>query len=415
MLTSLGHTEEQNHGEHCGEDQNDTVPTPEELNKSLEKETEKTDEDQNEVINQDRERLKIEPEININGENILNNQASEMNVDEEGNPCGDEDHISSDKATASSMNVGQGESSQGKKRKLTATTEKTRKKKTTTKTVKESRTNRAKEVKVGKSDRASKKGFKDQFLTVKFNVSQMQPLAGASQDFLVFVKDNVHSPDARPAALHAGKYVTFGKGEIFDQFLSHQGLKSNPHDFFFCANEVDFIEDRTIPFVNAKRTAPVATAKKAPKQSEPEEILSSESEDKSEKSDSDIEHDLLDVHPARRVSWAAPDRESSESDMSSGGVNVYGRGAEKTISKEKKKKKLEKKKRSKDAAKKTSVDILENQKDGEASELVVGNKKKVAKPKKGAGGGGSGAGKTAKRSVGKSSGSGTRKGTGKGA
>jgi hypothetical protein len=86
----------------------------------------------------------------------------------------------------------------------------------------------------------------------------------------------------------------------------------------------------------------------------------------------------LDVRPARRVSWAAPDRESSESDMSSGGVNVYGRGAEKTISKEKKKKKLEKKKRSKDAAKKTSVDILENQKDGEASELVVGNKKKVA-------------------------------------
>ena len=58
--------------------------------------------------------------------------------------------------------------------------------------------------------------------------------------------------------------------------------------------------------------------------------------------------------------------------MSSGGVNVYGRAAEKTISKEKKKKKLEKKKRSKDAAKKTSVDILENQKDGQASELVVG-------------------------------------------
>ena len=116
--------------------------------------------------------------------------------------------------------------------------------------------------------------------SVKFNVLQVQPLAGANQVFLVFVKDNVHSPDARPAALHAGKYVNFGKGEIFDQFLSHQGLKSNPHDFFFCANEVDFIEDRTIPFVNAKRTAPVATAKKAPQQSEPEEILSSESDDK---------------------------------------------------------------------------------------------------------------------------------------
>ena len=106
------------------------MPTPEELNKSLEKEPEKT-EDQNEVFNQDSERLEIEPEINSNGENILNNQASEMNVDEEGNPCGDEDHVSSDKATANNMNVGQVESSQGKKRKLTSNTEKTRKKKTT--------------------------------------------------------------------------------------------------------------------------------------------------------------------------------------------------------------------------------------------------------------------------------------------
>ena len=398
---SLGHAEEQNHDEHCVEDENDTVPT-EGLNKDLENEPEKTVENPNEVMTQDSLRQENEPEIN--SENILNNQESEINVDQEGNPCGGEDILSSDKSTANNMN-------DGKKRKLKATTEKAKKKKITTKTVKDSRAKRAKEVKPGKSDRASKKGFKDQFLTLKFNVSQMQPLAGTSQDFLVLVKDNVHSPDARPAALHAGKYVTFGKGEIFDQFLSNQGLRSNPHDFFFCANEVDFVEDRAIPFVNAKRNASVATAKQATQQTETEEILSSsESDDSSEKSDSEIEQDLSDIRPAKRVSWGAPTRESSESDISSGGVNVYGRAVEKTVSKEKKKKKSEKKNRSKDAAKKSSVDILEKENVGGSSEVIVGKKKKVSKPKKGGGGGGSGArGKTSKRGLGKSSGSGTRK------
>ena len=43
---------------------------------------------------------------------------------------------------------------------------------------------------------------------------------------------------------------------------------------------------------------------------------------------------------ARKVSWGVPLRENSGSFSSSGGVNIFGRAAEKVVSVEKKKKKF---------------------------------------------------------------------------
>ena len=53
-------------------------------------------------------------------------------------------------------------------------------------------------------------------------------------------------------------------------------------------------------------------------------------------------------------------RESSCSSESSGGVKVYGRGAEKPPNKEKKKRKAALKKRGKESAKRTATDLLDS-------------------------------------------------------
>ena len=94
-----------------------------------------------------------------------------------------------------------------------------------------------------KSDKASKKGFKDNFLTIKFKLSEIQSKAGTVPDFALFAKDDIHSPDATNAASYAGKYLTFIKGDLTNKFFSHSGISFNQDEFFICKNEIDFTEE----------------------------------------------------------------------------------------------------------------------------------------------------------------------------
>ena len=90
-------------------------------------------------------------------------------------------------------------------------------------------------------------------------------------------------------------------------------------------------------------------------------VVDDECSDQLSKSDSnESEPNVFNMgQSARKVSWGAPMREHSGSSSSSGGVNIFGRAAEKEVSAEKKKKKADKKKRSKEASAKTTVDILD--------------------------------------------------------
>ena len=90
----------------------------------------------------------------------------------------------------------------------------------------------------------------------------------------------------------------------------------------------------------------------------------SEGDGNSENSDSvEDEFDIFDAGKnARQVAFGALNTNNSEDSFSSAGVVVYGRGAEKTTSKEKKEKKSKRKKHVKESADKTRRDILE--KDG---------------------------------------------------
>jgi len=112
----------------------------------------------------------------------------------------------------------------------------------TKKNAKESRIDKKAKKEQPKSDRASKKGFKENFLTIKFKLSDIQSRAGTVPDFALFIKDDVHSPDATNAAAYAGKYLTYIKGDITNKFFSHSGISFNQDEFFLCKNQIDFTE-----------------------------------------------------------------------------------------------------------------------------------------------------------------------------
>ena len=106
-----------------------------------------------------------------------------------------------------------------------------------------------------KSDRAAKKQFKDNFLTLKNKIDSVQQKAGSEPNFALIMFDNVHRPDVRGAAAHAGRYLVYTKGDISSRFFSEAGIKFDPDEFFVCENGIDFKEDRKLPIEKAlKRT-----------------------------------------------------------------------------------------------------------------------------------------------------------------
>ena len=74
-----------------------------------------------------------------------------------------------------------------------------------------------------KTDAGAKKGFKDNFLTVKFKLSDIQTRAGKIPDFALFIKDDLHKPSSRNAVGHAGKYIAYMKGYICEKTFFKEG------------------------------------------------------------------------------------------------------------------------------------------------------------------------------------------------
>lgn len=220
-----------------------------------------------------------------------------------------------------------------------------------------------------KTEAAAKKGFKDNVLTVKFKLSSIQSKAGKIPDFALFIKDSVHNPLSRNAAGHAGKYITYIKGDLSNNFFSNDGIKFDHENFYICKTDVDMTEDRLLPLEMAgnpclsrcqdNNVSKKRSDRKNNTVSEPD-ISDEESESES---DSNSDNDRFDIYHAgknaKKVSFGAPVRNNSDDSFSSAGVVVYGRGANKTTSKEKNDKKKKKKKQMKEAANRSKSDLLE--------------------------------------------------------
>ena len=258
------------------------------------------------------------------------------------------------------------------------------KKKKKEKTTKEARLCK-KPLNKGRKAATIKKTFKQNTLTIKFKIHDIQQKAGKDPDFALFIKDNIHDPKALPPCPTASKYITYTKGSLSKKFFSKAGISYHrcPQDFFLCSNEIDFTENKN------------EVVRKAPKEKQVvQEIASDDSSDDSSdtsvgshnsKSDTDS-----DVQGPKKVVFGFPQRDVSEEESdSSGGVNVYGRAAQRTISREKKAKKDARKKHAKDSASKTRVDILEKFKEnaGQASRGKGGKGVRGGKGGKGGKGG----------------------------
>ena len=230
-----------------------------------------------------------------------------------------------------------------------------KKKKKQSKPIKEVRKDIVKKAKDqgAKSDENAKKGFKSNFITIKLKLSTVHLKAGTTPDFALFVKDNVHSPDAVPPSQHAGKYLAYINGNLTKHFFS-RGISYDPDNFYICQNEVDLKEDRQLPF---KYNTVHIEAPEEEDNAKSDSSVSEEDSEVEEISDDDVNIFDMSAH-AKRVSWGAPERENSESSQSSGGVLVHGRGAQKEVSTEKKTKRTSNKKRAKDSTAKTKNDIL---------------------------------------------------------
>ena len=218
----------------------------------------------------------------------------------------------------------------------------------------------------------AKKRFKENFQTIKFKVSIVQPKNGTVPDFALFIKDDLHSPEAIPPSHHAGKYLTYIKGDKTKKFFSKEGIAFNQKEFFLCENALNLKEDRNLPLEMARISVSREPDEDDDSSEEfedvqiqdidEENVVDDEFSDQVSKSDSNESRpNVFNMgQSARKVSWGAPNRENSGSSLSSGGVNIFGRAAEKVVSIEKKKKKSDKKKRSKEASTKTNVDILDD-------------------------------------------------------
>ena len=212
---------------------------------------------------------------------------------------------------------------------------------------------------------AVKKAFKNNVLTVKFKISGIQAKAGKSPDFALFIKDDVHEINSKNTARHAGKYISYVKGDIQQKFYSKQGISYDPKIFYVCDNEIDFEEDKRPVYLHEKSVNMEITETCQPqvscvseKEDSVDDVESltrmSSSDSRSEKS-----FNIYNMKKtARRVSWGAPSFEHSDDSFSSGGVHVYGRGAEKSIDSRKKAKRSKDKIRCKESMERTSSDLL---------------------------------------------------------
>ena len=52
--------------------------------------------------------------------------------------------------------------------------------------------------------------------------------------------------NSKNTARHAGKYISYVKGDIQQKFYSKQGISYDPKIFYVCDNEIDFEEDKDL-------------------------------------------------------------------------------------------------------------------------------------------------------------------------
>ena len=94
-----------------------------------------------------------------------------------------------------------------------------------------------KQVKTSKSKKNMTRSMKDQYLTVKKSVANLQRIHGVDADFMLIVKNNIQSTGAKNSAPTAGKYMVIAEGGLNEQFFG-SGVKFD-ENFVIMKNDYD--------------------------------------------------------------------------------------------------------------------------------------------------------------------------------
>ena len=94
-----------------------------------------------------------------------------------------------------------------------------------------------KQVKSTKSRKNMTRSMKDQFLTIKKSVANLQKIHGVDAEFMLIVKNNIQSTGAKNSAPTAGKDMVISEGKLKELFFG-SGVKFD-ENFVIMENDFD--------------------------------------------------------------------------------------------------------------------------------------------------------------------------------
>ena len=94
-----------------------------------------------------------------------------------------------------------------------------------------------KKLKSTKSKKNLTRSMKDQFLTLKKSVANLQKILGVDAEFMLVVINNIQSAGAKNSAPTAGKFMVITEGKLKELFFG-SGVKFD-EDFVIMQNDFD--------------------------------------------------------------------------------------------------------------------------------------------------------------------------------
>ena len=82
-----------------------------------------------------------------------------------------------------------------------------------------------------KNQKYLKRAFFDKVERANSYAYKSQVFVGEPSDFIVIIKDSIHKNDGKQPTPTAGKYICYGKGQIFDDFIEN-GIVYKEGSFF---------------------------------------------------------------------------------------------------------------------------------------------------------------------------------------
>ena len=115
---------------------------------------------------------------------------------------------------------------------------------------------RAKEIKPRKfegkkAEQEKHRAFKELTNTIKKKLKELGPKLGVTNEFALFIRDQVHDPNAKPVSPMAGKIVSFLAGSLGDQFHG-EGIKYKPGEFHIVGEDTKKLEKKIDDSIDKK-------------------------------------------------------------------------------------------------------------------------------------------------------------------